>query len=176
MVLTVGPILGTLFYITYNPFLSSGSTLMVRLKIPKPYQTWLFFVLATSWCSGLSFFILSKWFIVEGKYGLVKHAWQFPTLQIHGLAAFLMMLSLGFLLGTHVPYSWASKNKRKSGIGLLAMPVFLIISAYLLYYIAEGSIRQWVGYAHLAVGFLFPFILILHIVTKVKQRKITPAI
>jgi len=144
---------------------------MVRLKIPKPYQIWFFCLLATSWCSGLTFFILSKWFIVEGKYGLVKHAWQFPALQIHGFAAFFMMISFGFLLGSHVPYSWNSKDKRKSGIALLAMPTFLIITAYLLYYIAEDTNREWVAYTHLAVGSSLPIILILHILTKIKQRK-----
>jgi len=144
---------------------------MVKIKIPKPYQQWLFFVLSTSWCSGLTFFILSQWFVVEGKYGLVKHAWQFPALQFHGAAAFLMMLSFGFLLGSHLPYSWKTKHKRTSGIALILMPAFLMITAYLLYYIAEDTTREWVAYAHLAVGFSLPIVLTLHILTKIRKKK-----
>lgn len=144
---------------------------MVKVKIPKPYQSWLFFVLGTSWCSGTTFFVLKTWFIVEGDYGLVKHAWQFPALQIHGAAAFLMMISVGFLLGSHIPYCWKMKKKRKSGIALIAMPAFLIITAYLLYYIAEDSSRELIGYAHLGVGFVLPIVLTAHVLTKIRQKK-----
>ncbi len=109
--------------------------------------------------------------MVEGDYGLVKHPWQFPVLQTHGAAAFLMMVSFGFVLGSHLPRSWKTKKKRKTGLLLIALPSFLIISAYLLYYLSDEKVRDWVEYAHLAVGFMLPFILALHIAVKIKQKK-----
>ncbi len=145
---------------------------MVKVRIKKPYQVGLFILIAISWCSGLSFFILRTWFVVEGDYGLVKHAWQFPALQIHGFGAFMMMICFGFLLGSHIQYSWKTKVKRKSGLTLIIMPAFLIITAYLLYYIAQDDVRELIAYAHLVVGFMLPFALILHIVTKIKLKKI----
>jgi hypothetical protein len=145
---------------------------MVKVKIPKPYQLWLYCIVAISWCSGTTFFILHTWFMVEGKYGLVKHSWQYPSLQIHGAAAFLMMISFGFLLGSHVPRSWKITPKRKLGIGLVTIIAFQMITAYSLYYIAQDEPRVIVAYAHLSVGFIFPIILILHIFAKKKaQRK-----
>ncbi len=144
---------------------------MVKVRIPKPYQVGLFIALAISWFSGLIFFILKTWFAVEGDYGLVKHAWQFPALQVHGFGAFIMMICFGFLLGSHIQYSWKIKRKRKSGIALIAMPVFLIITAYLLYYIAQDDAREVIAYAHLAVGFMLPVVLISHILTKIKLKK-----
>ena len=144
---------------------------MVKVKIPKPYQMWFFALLAVAWISGITFFSLHSWFMVEGKYGLVKHPWQFPALQIHGATAFLMMISFGFLLGSHVPRSWKMKPKRKLGIALIAIFSFQIITAYILYYIAQDDPRVLVAYAHLAVGFLFPLILMLHIIMKVKAKK-----
>ncbi|MEW5009849.1 MAG: hypothetical protein RPR28_06235 [Cycloclasticus sp.] len=144
---------------------------MVKVKIPKPYQLGFFSLLAISWTSGLMFFILKTWFVAEGDYGLVKHAWQFPALQIHGLGAFMMMMSFGFLLASHISACWEIKRKRKSGLGLIALFSFLIITAYLLYYIVEGSSRELIAYAHLAVGFSVPFVLLLHIFTKVRSKR-----
>lgn len=144
---------------------------MVKVKISKPYKRWLYGLLTLSWASGVTFFILHTWFMVEGDYGLVKHPWQFPALQIHGAAAFLMMISFGFLLGTHVSYGWKVKPKRKLGITLVSIISFQIITAYILYYIAQDNPRIIVAYAHLAVGFTFPIVLSLHILMKNKSPK-----
>ena len=120
----------------------------------------------------MGFFILKTWFVQEGKYGLVKHAWQYPVLQIHGAMAFLMMVGFGFVLGAHIPKSWKTKQKRKTGILLIAMPSFLMVTGYLLYYVAEDVFREWVEYAHLAIGFLLPISLTFHVAMKVKYRNV----
>ncbi len=143
----------------------------VKLRIPKPYQLWLFCVLGTAWLSGTTFFILKTWFVVEGEFGLVKHPWQFTSLQIHGGAAFLMMVSYGFLLGTHATYGWNVKPRRILGVILVIMPAILMLTAYLLYYIAEDDAREIVGYVHLAIGLFFPVVLTAHILTKTKKKK-----
>lgn len=143
---------------------------MVSVYFPKTYRRCLYSFFFTSWCSGLTFFVLKTWFLQEGEYGLVKHAWQFPALQVHGAMAFLMMIGFGFVLGAHVPRSWKTKKKRRTGILLVAMPSLLVISGYLLYYIAEDTFREWLEYIHLAIGFLLPFILLLHIAMKVNYK------
>jgi len=107
----------------------------------------------------------------EGMYGLVKHPWQFPALQVHGAAAFLMMISFGFLLGSHVPKAWKVKPRRKLGIALVILPAFLIITAYCLYYIAQDDAREIIAYAHLSVGFTLPILLVLHVLAKKKSTK-----
>ena len=92
----------------------------LKVKFPKRYK-WLFSsLLMASWISGLTFFILNKWITIEGDFGPEKHPWQFPTLQIHGAAAFLMMISFGYILGAHVPPSWKPKRMRKFGISIIA--------------------------------------------------------
>jgi len=144
---------------------------MVKIKIPKPYQLGIFFLVCTSWCSGVTFFVLKTWFFIEGDYGIESHSLQFPSLQFHGASAFLMMVAFGVLLGSHIPLTWRIKRKRKSGIALIVIPAFLMITAYLLYYIAEDTTREWVAYAHLAVGFSFPIVLTIHILTKIRKKK-----
>ncbi len=145
---------------------------MMSVCFPKLYRQCLYGVLLLSWCSGTGFFILKTWFVQEGEYGLVKHAWQYPALQIHGGMAFLMMVGFGFVLGAHIPKSWKTKQKRKTGVLLIAIPFFLIVTGYLLYYVAEDGFREWVEYAHLAVGFLLPLCLVLHVAVKIRCRNV----
>ncbi len=145
---------------------------MVSVRFPKIYRQCLYGMFLLSCCSGSSFFILKTWFVQQGEYGLVKHAWQYPALQIHGAMAFLMMVGFGFVLGAHMPKSWKTKEKRKTGILLLTMPSLLILSGYLLYYVAQDTFREWLEYTHLAIGLLLPLGLTLHIATKVKHKHV----
>lgn len=131
----------------------------------------LFAVLSTSWCTGITFFVLNRWFVVEGDFGPEKHPWQFNVLKIHGAAAFLMMIVFGCLLAAHVPAGWRTKRLRVQGITLVSAQGFLIVSAYLLYYIGGEEFRTLVGYAHASVGFVFPFLLIWHLMSGRFRRR-----
>ncbi len=146
---------------------------MIKVRISKPYRLALYALVGTAWTSGVLFFVLKTWFMIEGDYGPMKHPWQFPSLQIHGATAFCMMIIFGFLLGTHVSLGWKVRPRRKLGIALCSMPVFLIITAYLLYYIAEDDLRDLIGYAHLAVGFCLPLMLFAHVYAKRRREKQT---
>jgi hypothetical protein len=152
---------------TYEKFLN-----MVQIKISKLHQMWLFSIFTFAWCSGVAFFVLKTWFIVEGEFGPEKHPFQFTSLQIHGLIAFLMMITYGYFLGTHVQNTWKMKSKRTSGILLVAIPAFMMITAYLLYYIAKDRTREIIGYVHLGVGFILPLILTIHVIQKKKKPNI----
>ena len=143
---------------------------MIKIKMPGWFRKALYGLYATAWCSGSSFFVLKTWFVVEGEFGPVKHAWQFPALQLHGATAFLMMITLGFLLGAHVQHAWALGRHRKRGLALIILTSALIISAYLLYYIAQDGLREAIGYIHLAIGLSLPIALLLHI-RKIKPTK-----
>lgn len=146
--------------------------IIMKVKVDKIYRYWIYGVFSLIWISGVSFFVLQTWFQIEGEFGMQKHPWQFTSLQIHGFMAFVMMVTFGYVLGTHVQAGWKLKPIRKSGVILTAMPIFMMITAYLLYYIAEDFSRQIVAYSHLAVGFLMPFILFLHIYLIRRQKKL----
>lgn len=133
-------------------------------KVKTAQQTWLFALISLAWISGVAFFGLKTWFMVEGDFGPEKHPWQFPALQAHGLIAFLMMITYGYFLGTHVQQAWKVKPRRTLGIFLVGVPAFQMITAYLLYYVNwEDKSRQIIEYSHLGVGFLLPVILISHV-------------
>lgn len=136
---------------------------MVEITMTGRFRKGLFALYATAWCSGITFFVLKTWFVVDGDFGPFKHPWQFPSLQIHGAAAFLMMITFGFLLGAHVQYTWGIKKRKKSGVAIVTMNVLLMMSAYLLYYIVQNELRNIIEYVHLAIGFALPFALLFHI-------------
>ena len=143
----------------------------VSSRIPSTYRRVLFAILATSWLSGIVFFVLSRWVTVEGDFGPEKHPWQFTVLKIHGAAAFSMMVTYGYLLASHVPSSWRTRRHRLLGVSLVGAQGFLIMTAYLLYYIATDELRVAVALAHAGVGFCFPFLLAGHIYSGYKLRR-----
>ena len=137
----------------------------ITLKIPWRFRAWLFAFIMLSWVTGVTFFILNQWLEIEGEFGPEKHPAQATFLKIHGGAAFLMMISYGYLLATHIPAGYRSRRQRVLGLGLVAAQGFLILTAYGLYYVGGADFHALIGYAHASVGFLFPFLLAAHIVT-----------
>lgn len=142
----------------------------ITVKIPLNFRKFLFSLLTTSYVTGITFFVLKTWFVVEGEFGPEKHPLQFPMLMIHGASAFLLMMCYGALLAGHVPSAWKLKRSRYLGISLISVFTFQIITAYLLYYLANEEIRNIVGYCHLFTGISIPFILTTHIIAGVKSR------
>jgi len=130
----------------------------------------LYAVLATSWCSGITFFILNQWVTVAGEFGPEKHPWQFGVLRIHGAGAFAMMILFGYLLASHVKVSWSLRHRHPFGLALVVMIAFLIVSAYGLYYIGDSDFRTYLAYSHAATGVSLPFVLTAHLAQD-RQRK-----
>ncbi|NQZ59032.1 MAG: hypothetical protein HRT88_16390 [Lentisphaeraceae bacterium] len=143
----------------------------VGLRIPRTYKIAYFTLLLTSWVSGISFFILNTWIMVEGDFGPEKHPWQFTFLKVHGGAAFLMMISYGFILASHVPAAWKTRRMRLLGLTITISLSFLVFTAYLLYYIAGEKFRIWVSYSHSAIGFSLPFLIISHLIAVHRSRR-----
>ena len=142
----------------------------VTLKIPWRYRTLLFLAILLSWVTGVAFFSLNEWVEIEGKFGPEKHPAQAIFLKIHGASAFLMMIGYGYMLATHIPAGYRSKRQRILGLSLVAAQAFLIVTAYGLYYVGGAEFHALIGYAHAAVGFSFPFVLGVHIVTGRRHR------
>ena len=144
---------------------------IISIKIPQKHRLFLFLFLATSWVTGITFYILNRWFMVEGMFGPEKHPWQFTILQIHGIAAFGMLMAYGAILANHVPQSW--KANRLRGIGVLLLTAFSsqVITAYLLYYLANENGRTITSNIHTIIGLILPLILGIHIWLGIKTKR-----
>ena len=130
----------------------------------------LFALVLTSWVSGVVFFVLDRWFLIEGEFGLEKHPWRLGFLKAHGASAFLMMVAFGFLLASHVSVAWPVRRMRPLGVALVSSLSLLMLSAYGLYYLGDENLRPIVTYAHAATGACLPFLLAAHLIQGQKRR------
>lgn len=136
----------------------------IALRFPRPFKLALWGAFCLSWITGVSWFVLHRWFRVEGEFGEEHSAWEPLLMKIHGGAAMLMMIYFGYLLASHVPVGLRSRRNRALGLALLSALGFMIVTAYGLYYIGGEGFHSVISWAHLGVGFCLPFLLALHIV------------
>lgn len=144
---------------------------LISLRIPVLYRRFFYGFLALSLCSGVLFFIFNHWVEIEGEFGPQKHPLQAVFIRVHGAAAFFMLMSFGALLAAHIPYGWKSTRSRKSGIFIGALAFLQILLGYLLYYLANESIRQYTSYVHILFGLVMPLALYLHLQQRKKTRQ-----
>lgn len=143
---------------------------MIKARFPNSYRRFLYSLVTLSWLSGSIFFALSRWFMIEGDFGPMKHPWQFPVLMLHGAVAFLMIFIFGFILASHVPITWKLKKYKMLGIAVISVISFQIISAYLLYYLSNETVRDFIANCHAAIGFSLPIVLAVHVVHAIRRR------
>ena len=58
-------------------------------------------------------------------------------LMIHGGAAMIALLVIGALLPNHVARAWRARRNRIAGVGMLAINLVLVITAFALYYLGS---------------------------------------
>jgi hypothetical protein len=112
----------------------------------------------------LSFLVLlatgAGWMYAQGR--LEEEGWEtIPRLlmKVHGGAAMVALLVLGTLTA-HVKRGWKAQKNRLSGVVLLGVNAFLIVTGYGLYYAGGEELRAWLsrwhGWIGLAAGVLLP--------------------
>ncbi|GAC1334185.1 MAG: hypothetical protein NVSMB26_16500 [Beijerinckiaceae bacterium] len=86
------------------------------------------------------------------------------TLMVHGGAAMAMLILIGALIPLHVQRSWRGEKNRATGMAMIAVNAFLVVTAFGLYYLASPVLRPWASDLHLVFGFALPILLAFHIV------------
>ncbi len=84
-------------------------------------------------------------------------------MQIHGGLAMLSMITLGSLTA-HVRRGWSADKNRLSGVVLLGICGFLIVTGYGLYYAGGEDLRAWCSRWHWWVGVGLGIILPAHVI------------
>ncbi len=142
----------------------------ISRKIAKKYRYLFYGFLSISVFSGSGFWLLRNFAMVEGDFGPESHFLQYPFLQLHGFAAFMMLMALGSIFSSHIPKTWSLGKAKNSGITLLSFIVFSLLSAYSLYYLVSEDWHVLLGNSHAIVGLLLPTLLIFHITMARKSR------
>lgn len=140
------------------------------VRLGSTHRAWLFGAFATAFASGTAWWVLHRWFPVNGEFGPAPHPAEPWLIRLHGAAAMLTLVLLGSLLAQHVRRAWLAHRNRHSGGLLLALNGLLALTGYALYYAGSETLRAFVSAAHLMLGLALPVLLLLHIVCGRRTR------
>jgi hypothetical protein len=143
----------------------------VGRKISKKYRYAFYALLSMSVFSGTGFWLLRRFGEIEGDFGPESHFLQYPFLQFHGFAAFLILMGLGAIFCGHIGQTWSVGRAKKSGIAIMSAVIFSVLSAYTLYYLVANDWHEILGNAHAIIGLCLPALLFFHIKVARKSRR-----
>ncbi|HVM32008.1 MAG TPA: DUF4405 domain-containing protein [bacterium] len=143
-----------------------------KIRLESPHRRALYAVVFLIWLSGL------LWLWVRGfsdapVEGAAAELWSPVLMEIHGALAFVFLWFLGSLL-THMRRGLLLGRNRVSGLSLLSVALFLVLTGWGLYYFGDERLRVLTSLAHWGVGLALPLLLALHILLGRKILKLKP--
>lgn len=138
----------------------------VQFSLPLPkWHEWLIYgSVGLLTLTGLAWLLLDKFGKVEGEFGPEKNPALPWLLSSHGVLAYLFVIAAAMLVPVHIRLGWNARRNRWSGLGIVALGVFLALTGLLLYYASAEGLRQLGSTLHWLIGLLLPILLIMHLV------------
>jgi len=103
------------------------------------------------------------WFLLKNNETETITTLKFWLIKIHGAAAMLALLVLGWMIPTHIQLGWQRKKNAGTGSVMITACIILVVTGYGLYYFGGESIRNTTSLIHSVVGCLVPVLLGWHI-------------
>jgi len=116
------------------------------------------------WLSGALWLLFHYVFMTKGEFGDTPSPLEPWWLRIHAAAAFAALWGFGMVWGVHIVAGWRTGRQRLSGATAVTVLGWLILTAYLLYYLTDDRWRSVSAVAHWVPGLALPVLLVLHIV------------
>jgi hypothetical protein len=132
-----------------------------KIRLAMPHRRLLYLVVFLLWFSGLLWLIL-RGFSGAPQPGQACEQWSPVLMEIHGGLAFIFLWFFGSLL-VHMRRGLMLKRNRVSGLSMLSVTLFLVLTGWGLYYFGDENLRRLTSLAHWIVGLALPFLLISHI-------------
>ena len=121
--------------------------------------------------TGIAWLLLHHFGQREGEFGPETNPLEPWMLRLHGAAMIASLLGVGSLLVVHVWRGWQYRSQRLIGIVLSTGVAWLILSGYLLYYVADEEWRAWLSISHWVAGLTGLPVFILHYTKGQKVRR-----
>jgi hypothetical protein len=83
-------------------------------------------------------------------------------LKLHGAAAMVSLILLGALIN-HMRKGWKSRKNRTSGLTLVLVILFLVVTGYGLYYAGDEQLRSLISQWHTWIGLGIVLLLPVHV-------------
>lgn len=123
------------------------------------WQKWSMHVLVTLVaCTGVALFWMKYLMSTDDPFAIVNHPWQPWMLDLHVLAAPVLLFVFGLVFQSHISYKLSKSGlraNRRSGILSLATFALMSASGYALQVVTAESLSRLLLVAHLATGAVF---------------------
>jgi hypothetical protein len=141
----------------------------MNIHLSKRTRLWINAVGTGIWCSGAGW--LAVHYLLKSPNAFGSNPAEPVWLKVHGAFGFLSIWTFGVLWGMHIVKAWHRHWHRRSGGILFGVLAALIVSGYLLYYVANEPARQAISLFHWVVGLALPLAYLLHRLAKKLHRQ-----
>ena len=114
------------------------------------------------WLSGALWLVFHYLVPRPTDFGATTHPLEAWWLTAHGAFAFMAIFTFGLLWGVHVAPGWKTQARRPSGAASVAAVLWLMLTGYLMYYLAGEQPRLVVATLHWVVGLATPLLFVYH--------------
>lgn len=116
--------------------------------------------------SGFTWLIGHYFLEIQGEFGLEKHPLEIWSLRLHGFFALWGLITIGLLLEHHIVSYIKHRRRLWSGLTLLLLSVWLLLSGYMLYYLSDDQWRNIFSLGHWLIGSITIVFVLIHIIGK----------
>jgi hypothetical protein len=131
------------------------------LRLDRRLRWTLYAAFAVLFATGVVWLAAQSW--KDSPSGDFWEAASADMLMIHGGTAMLTLVLLGALIPVHMQRAWRGRRNKFTGAVMATVNSLFAVTAFGLYYAGSDTLRAWVSDLHIAVGFIFPVLLIIHI-------------
>lgn len=136
----------------------------MNIHLSKRTRLWINSIGLGIWCSGAGWLIVH--YLLKSQDAFGRNPQEPTWLKLHGAFGFLAIWTFGILWGMHIVKAWHRHWHRRSGATLFGVLSALIVSGYLLYYVADDGARQAIALFHWILGLALPLAYLLHRIAK----------
>jgi len=146
------------------------------LRLAPAQHLALYAVCGGLWLSGALWLLFHYVVAHPSEFGPATHPLEAWWLTAHGAFAVLAIFTFGLLWGVHVMPGWKTQHRRPSGAAAVAAVVWLMLTGYLMYYVAGEQPRLIVATLHWTVGLAAPMLFVYHGLRSRAVRRVRQAL
>jgi hypothetical protein len=140
------------------------------LRLPRWHEWLIYAVTGLLVVTGVGWLLLDRFGKVNGEFGPEPSPTLPWLLLIHGAAAYGFAIAAAMLIPVHMRLGWNAGRNRRSGLLLVAISLFLILTGLALYYSTAEDFRSTSSLAHWLVGLAMPMLVLIHLIRGKKSR------
>lgn len=134
------------------------------LKLPRWHEWLIYATAALLFVTGAAWLLIDRFGKVQGEFGAEPNPALTWLLLGHGVAAYAFAIAAAMLVPVHMRLGWGSGRNRSSGLLLVTLGLFLLITGLALYYSTAEALRTAASLSHWVIGLALPIAVGIHLV------------